>query len=96
MAFLNAADGITHGWFAHDHMAWFNNNQRLEPIERTKWGMVIPEHDKNGFLKLQGEVKRYLTWRSRAEWKGDGVQQRTDGGGVPFEIDEGRSAANTI
>lgn len=54
-------DGIPQGWLARDHPAWFSSTLRLKRLEATTKGRIIPGHDKETFLKLQGEIREYLT-----------------------------------
>ncbi|THV53751.1 hypothetical protein BGAL_0043g00370 [Botrytis galanthina] len=59
----NWRDGVPQGWLARDHPAWFQSTQRLKRLESTTKGRVIPGHDKETFLQLQGEIndgKGYL------------------------------------
>ncbi|CCD50285.1 hypothetical protein ACHAPC_009159 [Botrytis cinerea] len=59
----NWRDGVPQGWLARDHPAWFQSTQRLKRLESTTRGRVIPGHDKETFLQLQGEIndgKGYL------------------------------------
>lgn len=48
-------DGVPQGWLARDHPAWFQSTQRLKRLESTTKGRIVPGHDKETFLQLQGE-----------------------------------------
>ncbi|GAC95450.1 metallo-beta-lactamase super [Pseudozyma hubeiensis SY62] len=52
----NYKPGIPQGWLARDHPAWFNSNQRLQRMEKTTGGLVIPGHDLEAVEPLLGRV----------------------------------------
>ncbi|KAJ1603450.1 hypothetical protein NDA14_006759 [Ustilago hordei] len=52
----NYKPGIPQGWLARDHPAWFNSNQRLQRLEKTTGGLVVPGHDLETVTPLLGRV----------------------------------------
>ena len=48
--------GTPQGWLARDHPAWFNSNQRLQRLEKSTDGKVIPGHDLEAVAPLLGKV----------------------------------------
>ncbi|ETS63671.1 hypothetical protein PaG_01977 [Moesziomyces aphidis] len=52
----NYKPGIPQGWLARDHPAWFNSNQRLQRLEKSTGGLVVPGHDLETVTPLLGRV----------------------------------------
>ncbi|SJX60474.1 uncharacterized protein SRS1_11794 [Sporisorium reilianum f. sp. reilianum] len=52
----NFKPGVPQGWLARDHPAWFNSNQRLQRLEKTTGGQVVPGHDPETVEPLLGRV----------------------------------------
>ena len=47
--------GQPQGFLARDHVAWFQSQQRLERLETTTKGRIVPGHDKEIFKALVSE-----------------------------------------
>lgn len=52
----NYKPGVPQGWLARDHQAWFSSNQRLQRLEKTTGGKVVPGHDLDVVEPLLGRV----------------------------------------
>ena len=52
----NYKPGVPQGWLARDHPAWFNSNQRLQRLEKTTGGLVVPGHDLETVTPLLNRV----------------------------------------
>ncbi|EPQ27503.1 uncharacterized protein PFL1_05041 [Pseudozyma flocculosa PF-1] len=52
----NYKPGVPQGWLARDHPAWFNSNQRLQRLEKTTGGTIVPGHDLSIAQPLFGKV----------------------------------------
>lgn len=52
----NYKPGVPQGWLARDHQAWFSSNQRLQRLEKSTGGLVVPGHDLETVKPLLGRV----------------------------------------